>query len=112
MADRNLHPECEEELVSEGVALGIKGLPNGRVVGLEGANGSFGMAGDAALMPGDFEVDRPYGQSLDEHEVAEIDSRRQMSPPRLLTVTGTRPASAAPRARRRRRPGASRRRPS
>jgi hypothetical protein len=58
------------------------------VVGLEGANGSFGMAGDAALMPGDFEVGRPYGTSLNEPKVAQIDLWRQMSPPRLLTVTG------------------------
>jgi len=92
--------------------MGIKGLPHGRVVGLEGANGSFGMADDAALMPGDFKVDWPRGRSPGEHKVVQIDSRRQMSPPLPLTATGTRPASAAPRARTCRRPGASRRRPS
>jgi carboxyl-terminal processing protease len=37
----------------EGVAMGIKNLPNGKVVGFYGTNGSFGMSGDTVKMPGD-----------------------------------------------------------
>lgn len=48
----------------EGVALGIGEMGNGRVVGFSGTNGSFGMSGDGALMPGGYEVDWPFGQSL------------------------------------------------
>lgn len=59
----------------EGVAMGIKNLPNGRVVGFEGTNGSFGMAGDKVLMPGNFEIDWPFGQSLNKDKVVQIDSR-------------------------------------
>lgn len=59
----------------EGVAMGIRNLANGKVVGFEGTNGSFGMAGDVVLMPGDFEVKWPYGRSLDEHMVVQLDSR-------------------------------------
>lgn len=59
----------------EGVAMGIKNLPNGRVVGFGGTNGSFGMSGDAALMPGGYMIDWPFGQSLDERKVVQIDIR-------------------------------------
>ena len=59
----------------EGVAMGIKRLPNGRVVGFYGTNGSFGMVGDGALMPGGIEIGWPFGQSLDKHKVVQIDSR-------------------------------------
>lgn len=60
----------------EGVAMGIERLPNGKVVGTYGTNGSFGMTGDSALMPGRFVVDWPFGQSLDRHKVVQVDSRR------------------------------------
>jgi carboxyl-terminal processing protease len=59
----------------EGVALGIKNLRNGRVVGFYGTNGSFGMSGDAVLMPGGYLIDWPYGQSLDQNQVVQLDSR-------------------------------------
>ncbi|TRZ87063.1 hypothetical protein D4R89_10245 [bacterium] len=59
----------------EGVAMGIKNLPNGRVVGFSGTNGSFGMSGDVALMPGGYVIDWPFGQSLDERKVVQIDTR-------------------------------------
>jgi carboxyl-terminal processing protease len=58
----------------EGLAMSIKNLPNGKLVGFEGTNGSFGIAGDMALMPGNFEIDWPYGQSLNENKVVQIDS--------------------------------------
>ncbi|MDZ7578764.1 MAG: S41 family peptidase [Candidatus Nanopelagicales bacterium] len=59
----------------EGVAMGIQNLPRGRVVGFYGTNGSFGMTGDAAVMPGGLEIDWPYGQSLDKRKVVQIDTR-------------------------------------
>jgi len=58
----------------EGVAMGIKNLPRGRVVGFYGTNGSFGMAGDSAKMPAGYEVDWPFGQSLDKNKVVQVDS--------------------------------------
>jgi carboxyl-terminal processing protease len=59
----------------EGVAMGIKNLPKGRVVGFNGTNGSFGMAGDTVKMPAGYEVDWPFGQSLDKNKVVQIDSK-------------------------------------
>ncbi len=59
----------------EGLAMGIKNLPNGRLVGMESTNGSFGLAGDMALMPLGFIVKWPFGQSLDRFRRVQIDSR-------------------------------------
>jgi carboxyl-terminal processing protease len=59
----------------EGVAMGIKNLPNGKVVGFYGTNGSFGMVGDSAVMPGGYTVDWPFGQSLDKDKTVQIDSK-------------------------------------
>jgi len=59
----------------EGIAMGIKNLPNGATLGFYGTNGSFGMAGDEAKMPGNIEVHWPFGQSLDKDKVVQIDSR-------------------------------------
>jgi len=59
----------------EGVAMGIKNLPKGRVVGFYSTNGSFGMAGDSVKMPAGYEVDFPFGQSLDKNKVVQIDSK-------------------------------------
>jgi carboxyl-terminal processing protease len=59
----------------EGVAMGIKNIPKGKVVGFYGTNGSFGMSGDAAVMPAGYEVDWPYGQSLDKSKVVQVDSK-------------------------------------
>ena len=47
----------------EGIALGIKNLPNGETLGFYGTNGSFGLAGSQAIMPGGLTVDWPSGQS-------------------------------------------------
>jgi carboxyl-terminal processing protease len=59
----------------EGIAMGLKRLPNARVVGFSGTNGSFGMAGDGCLMPGGFVVKWPYGRSLNEHRIVQVDAR-------------------------------------
>lgn len=55
--------------------MGIKNLPNGKVVGFYGTNGSFGMAGDTVKMPAGYEIDFPYGQSLDKDKVVQVDSK-------------------------------------
>ncbi len=62
----------------EGVALGVAMLPRGRVVGFSETNGSFGMAGAGALMPLGYEVRWPYGQSLDQDAIVQVDSRAGM----------------------------------
>lgn len=59
----------------EGVALGIKNLPNGETLGFYGTNGSFGMAGARVIMPGGITVDYPFGQSLDKDKIVQLDSR-------------------------------------
>ena len=59
----------------EGIALGIRRMANGKTVGFHGTNGSFGMVGDAALLPAGFVVGWPYGRSLDEGEIVQLDSR-------------------------------------
>lgn len=59
----------------EGVAMGVKNVPNGQVVGFWGTNGSFGMAGDNSQMPGGLTASFPFGQSLDKNKVVQIDSK-------------------------------------
>ena len=59
----------------EGVALGIRRMTNGKTVGFHGTNGSFGMVGDVALLPGGFHVGWPYGRSLNAGKVVQLDSR-------------------------------------
>lgn len=59
----------------EGLAMGIRNLPNGATVGFYGTNGSFGLAGDGAKLPGNIEVHWPFGQSQDKLRQAQIDSR-------------------------------------
>lgn len=59
----------------EGIAMGIKNLPNGETLGFYGTNGSFGLCGPEALMPGSLTVRWPSGQSLNENKVIQLDSR-------------------------------------
>ncbi len=59
----------------EGLAMGIRNLPNGETLGFYGTNGSFGMTGGEALMPGGLTIRWPVGQSLDENQQIQIDSR-------------------------------------
>ncbi len=44
----------------------IQRARNGRTMGFGGTNGSFGMAGQTAAMPGDVVVHYPHGASVDE----------------------------------------------
>ena len=59
----------------EGVAMAIQNLPQGQVLGFWGTNGSFGMTGGEAAMPGDYEVQFPFGQSLNSNRTVQLDSR-------------------------------------
>lgn len=59
----------------EGVALGVSRLSNGEVVGFYGTNGSFGMMGPQAAMPGDITVRWPVGRSLDDEFQIQLDSQ-------------------------------------
>lgn len=59
----------------EGLALGIKNLPNGETLGFFGTNGSFGLAGSEVKMPGGIAVEFPSGQSLDQNKNIQIDSQ-------------------------------------
>lgn len=59
----------------EGLALGIRNLPNGDTLGFYGTNGSFGLTGSEALMPGGLTVAWPAGQSLDANRQIQLDSR-------------------------------------
>jgi carboxyl-terminal processing protease len=59
----------------EGVAMGIRNLDHGDVVGFRGTNGSFGMVmGPVIKMPGGYMVMYPIGRSLDEDGRIQLDS--------------------------------------
>lgn len=60
---------------AEGVAMAIQKLPRGRVVSFYGTNGSFGMTGGKALMPEGYSIEFPYGRSLDENRIIQLDSQ-------------------------------------
>jgi len=59
----------------EGPTKCISQLPNGRVIGFHGTNGSFGMTGGTIEMPGGYSIKYPYGRSVDENGVVQLDSR-------------------------------------
>ncbi|MHB8772915.1 MAG: S41 family peptidase [Syntrophales bacterium] len=59
----------------EGPALCIGRLPQGRVIGFHGTNGSFGMVGGAIGMPGGYTIQYPFGRSVDRNGVVQLDSR-------------------------------------
>jgi carboxyl-terminal processing protease len=59
----------------EGVAMAIQNLPQGQVLGFWGTNGSFGMTGGEATMPGGYKIQFPYGQSLNSNRKVQLDSR-------------------------------------
>lgn len=59
----------------EGPAMGIQRLPQGRVIGFHGTNGSFGMVGGGIVMPGGYSIGYPYGRSVDKNGVVQLDSK-------------------------------------
>ena len=59
----------------EGPTMGIARLPQGRVIGFHGTNGSFGMVGGGIAMPGGYRINYPFGRSVDQYGVVQLDSR-------------------------------------
>jgi carboxyl-terminal processing protease len=59
----------------EGPTMGIARLPQGRVIGFHGTNGSFGMVGGGIALPGGYRINYPFGRSVDQHGVVQLDSR-------------------------------------
>ncbi len=59
----------------EGLALGVRNLKNGDTMGFYGTNGSFGLAGSEAALPGGLTVYWPSGQSLNAERQIQLDSR-------------------------------------
>lgn len=59
----------------EGPAMGIARLPQGSVIGFHGTNGSFGMTGGEIPMPGGYIIKYPFGRSVDQSGVIQLDSR-------------------------------------
>jgi carboxyl-terminal processing protease len=53
----------------------IQRLPQGRVIGFHGTNGSFGMVGGEIAMPGGYKINYPFGRSIDKNGVIQLDSR-------------------------------------
>ena len=57
----------------EGFGLVAKSLPNANVVGMRGTDGSFGMVSASVLLPTAIEVEYPWGQSLSQDGVVQLD---------------------------------------
>ncbi|KNZ40866.1 S41 family peptidase [Acetobacterium bakii] len=68
-----INPKCVSS--GEGLAMGLQNLPNAETLGFYGTNGSFGLAGSEAKMPGEITVHWPSGQSLNENKAIQLDSR-------------------------------------
>jgi carboxyl-terminal processing protease len=59
----------------EGIPMGISRLPKGKVIGFHGTNGSFGMVGGEIALPGGYAIGYPFGRSVDQNGVVQLDSR-------------------------------------
>ena len=59
----------------EGLPYSISRLPQGTVIGFHGTNGSFGMVGGAIALPGGYSIDYPFGRSVDQDGIVQLDSR-------------------------------------
>lgn len=59
----------------EGIVMGIARLPQGSVIGFHGTNGSFGMTGGEIVMPGEYTIEYPFGRTVDNSGVIQLDSR-------------------------------------
>lgn len=68
-----INPKCVSS--GEGLAMGLQNLPNAETLGFYGTNGSFGLAGSEAKMPGGLTVHWPSGQSLNENKTIQLDSQ-------------------------------------
>ncbi|MDX9826799.1 MAG: S41 family peptidase, partial [Spirochaetia bacterium] len=59
----------------EGIPMGIARLPQGKVVGFDGTNGSFGMVGGEIQLPEGFRIGYPFGRSIDSSGLVQLDSK-------------------------------------
>ncbi len=59
----------------EGLARCVNELDRGGVVGFYGTRGSFGLAGGAITLPDNLAIHYPFGRSLNEQGIVQIDSR-------------------------------------
>lgn len=59
----------------EGPPLYLARLANAKVIGFHGSNGSFGMVGGKIALPGGYAIGYPFGRSVDQHGVIQLDSR-------------------------------------
>lgn len=59
----------------EGLPLHLSRLPKARVIGFHGTNGSFGMTGGEIKLPAGYALKYPFGRSVDQHGVVQLDSR-------------------------------------
>lgn len=83
-----INPKCVSS--GEGLAMGMQNLPNAETFGFYGTNGSFGLAGAEAKMPGELTVHWPSGQSLNEDKIIQLDSQHGIggvSPDIRLSMT-------------------------
>ena len=55
--------------------MGIARLPQGKVVGFDGTNGSFGMVGGEIQLPEGFRIGYPFGRSIDSSGLVQLDSK-------------------------------------
>jgi len=60
----------------EGVPMGIARLPQGKVIGFGGTNGSFGMVGGGIGLPEGLSIGYPFGRSVDSAGIVQLDSRK------------------------------------
>ncbi|MEM7116681.1 MAG: S41 family peptidase [Chloroflexota bacterium] len=73
----------------EGFGLIAKALPNATVIGMYGTDGSFGMSSSSIMLPTGIEVIYPWGQSVDQNGVVQVDGDAQL-------VGGVHPDSRVP----------------
>ncbi len=57
----------------EGMAMAVQKLSRGQVISVYGSNGTFGISGAFAFMPGGFVFSFPNGRSLDKHGIVQLD---------------------------------------
>lgn len=58
----------------EGPPAYLARLANANVIGFHGTNGSFGMVGGKIVLPGGYAIGYPFGRSVDQHGVIQLDS--------------------------------------
>ena len=59
----------------EGVPAYLSKLAQGKVIGFNGTNGSFGMVGGEIALPGGYSIGYPFGRSVDAEGQVQLDSR-------------------------------------